>query len=287
MTRYELNWLPKHYKPLIQLNLSIVLIPLVKFPLPGDRKHSPSISTKSKTRTMAFSTLGGKTKCGVARNVSPWKRLSLMCICKCACWVLMGRLSSAQLGAAGGRAGGRRPNSQHSFLTSRSGAVVVSDECGRWTRVWRVVCEVMTLSLAAALFANRAPSSAAAKAKNDPPTEWPTGRLRARKINKGSAPIDPLRRVSHPRLVYNTHCARGWFWFGLYVRVCALLSSCAPECMRCSFEASAPTILWQSCDIIQQTRAALQMHSVLIGKGCRYQRIFYVEIFASKINYLI
>jgi hypothetical protein len=153
-----------------------VLIPLVKFPLPGDRKHSPLISqSKSKTRTMAFSTLGGKTKCGVARDASLTLKAALMCICKCACWVLMGRLSSAQLGARGRRAEACRPtlSTKHavSHLTSLSRAAVDSDECGRWTRVWRAVCEVMSLSLAAALFANRAPSSAAAKAKNDPPTE--------------------------------------------------------------------------------------------------------------------
>jgi hypothetical protein len=96
-----------------------------------------------------------------------------MCVCMQMC--VLGANGEALERAAGGRRAAAQLSLLNtrsvSYLTSLSRAAVDSDECGRWTRVWRAVCEVMTRSLAAALFANRAPSSAAAKAKNDPPTE--------------------------------------------------------------------------------------------------------------------
>jgi hypothetical protein len=52
--------------------------------------------------------------------------------------------------------------------------------------------------------------------------------------------------------------------------------------MRRSFEASAAADYYgKSCDDHLANAAALQMHAVLIGKGCRHQRSFHVEMFSK------
>lgn len=231
----ELNWLPKHDKPLIQLNLSIVLIPLLKFPLPGDRKHP--LHPKQNT-TMAFPAFGVKTKCLGLRCFALKTANVYMQMC-----VLAANGEALERAVGGRRPGGRpTPNKDNSPLWVR--ALVDSDASADAGRVSVGRCARRWLALAAALFRESSTQQRRRRRKTTHRPSDPQGACVRAKLIKS-------RRRSTLSAAYRTpaSCIQHALGTGVVlVEFCVALSSCAPEWVRRSFEASAAdsimAILW-------------------------------------------